>query len=89
MLDKKYCAALKLKKQSSIVDLKAAKQLMQDDTHLGDDDLLVSYAAIGDLEMVKYLVKSGANVFHRNRLALHTALEKGHEQIVEYLLTKF
>ncbi|AAV51153.1 putative ankyrin repeat protein [Acanthamoeba castellanii mimivirus] len=59
--------------------------LMDIDIRAGNDNAMIIAAQKGNLEIVKFLVESGANVKSQDNCAVRLASEFGHLDVVEYL----
>jgi hypothetical protein len=57
------------------------------DIHIKNEMPLINASSYGNLEMVQYLIENGANHEANDYNALHWAVIKGHENVVEYLLS--
>ena len=59
------------------------------DFHINDEFLLRSACCYGRLEIVKYLVDKGANIYAQNDYALQYATRNNYYKIVDYLAIKY
>ncbi|AKI80634.1 putative ankyrin repeat protein [Acanthamoeba polyphaga mimivirus] len=53
-----------------------------------DNSMLVIAAYQGHLDIVKYLVSNGVDISHHDFYALEVALEKGHQEVADYLISE-
>jgi ankyrin repeat protein len=50
--------------------------------------LLINACRDGDLELVKYCLREGANIHAQNDFALRWASQNGHIEVVKYLVSQ-
>ena len=73
-------------------NLDIIKYLIEQGVNINSDhdrDYTLSYASLrGNLDIVKYLVEHGTHIHTKDNEALKMAVEKGHNDVINYLIAK-